>query len=106
MQPSLCRSPKITTMSGPRTLHRPTFTAEQVAQARQLAAQHSAPHRTVRRARLTLVLAAHPDLTHEEAGRRCGLEKETVYKWRRRWRQHGWSLGDAPRSGRPRVFPP
>lgn len=93
----------------PKPHHQPQFTPEQLAHARQVVAQHSAPQREVRRARLTLALAEHPDLSHAEIGARCGLDDETVYKWRRRWATagpDGWSLQDAPRPGRPAAFSP
>lgn len=90
----------------PKPHYQPQFTPEQLAEAKKIAAQHSAPIGQVRRARLALVLAEHPDLSHAEVGARCGLDDETVYKWRRRWATHGWSLTDAPRSGRPRAFSP
>ena len=90
----------------PKPHYQPEFTAEQLQQARRLVAQHAAPVRAVRRARLALTLAEHPDLSHAESGALCGLDDETVYKWRRRWATEGWSLTDAPRSGRPRAFSP
>jgi len=71
-----------------------------------LARSSSAPHREVLRAKLTLVVVEQPEITHTEAGKRCGLQRHTVYSWRRRWAEEGWSLQDAPRSGRPRVFSP
>ncbi len=96
----------------PKPHYQPTFTSEQLAEARQVVACHSSPQAQVRRARLALVLAEHPDLSHKEVGALCDLDDETVYKWRRRWTLHGWSLTDAPRSGRVpakrvgRAFPP
>jgi transposase len=90
----------------PKPHYQPQFTPEQLAQARKVVAQHSTPQREVRRARLTLVLAAHPDLSHAESGALCDRDDETVYKWRRRGATHGWSLADAPRPGRPAAFPP
>jgi hypothetical protein len=84
----------------------PTFTEEQLAEARRVAAQSSAPHVRVLRARLTLCLAAHPLLSHHAVAQRVGLDHETVRKWRRRWTRQPWSLEDAPRSGRPRRFSP
>ena len=90
----------------PKPHYQPEFTPEQLAQARKVAAQHSAPQREAQRARLALLLAEHPELSHKEIGARCGLDDETVYKWRRRWTTHGFSLTDAPRSGRPRAFSP
>ena len=89
-----------------RSPHRPNFSEEDLAKARSCARRHNAPHALVRRAQLALLIHSEPDLTHEEAGRRIGLDKETVYKWRRRWTIHGFSLEDAPRSGRPRSFSP
>jgi transposase len=86
--------------------HQPHFSPEQLELARRVAAQQAAPYREVLRARLTLVLAEHPDLSHPEVARRCGLSPKTVEKWRRRWEQQGWSLKDAPRSGRPASFSP
>ena len=93
----------------PQPLHRPVFTEAQLALARKVARQSSAPLRQVLRARLTLALAAHPDHSHEAIAAHCGLDRDTVYKWRRRWAEAGpdaWSLDDAPRSGRPRTFSP
>lgn len=90
----------------PKPLHQPQFTEDQLAAARRLAAQRAAPLRTVLRARLTLALAEHPEASHEEIAAQCGLARDTVYKWRRRWAAAGWSLEDAPRSGRPRSFSP
>jgi hypothetical protein len=88
------------------TPHQPEFTAEQLSQARKIAAAHAAPHHEVLRARLTLLINEHPGISHLQAARRCGLDRHTVYRWRRRWAQRGWSLADAPRSGRPRSFSP
>ena len=90
----------------PKPHYQPQFSTEQLDQARTIAAQHAAPFREVQRARLALALAAEPELSHAEIGARCGLDDETVYKWRRRWATDGFSLADAPRSGRPRAFPP
>ena len=89
----------------PKPQYQPSFTAEQLAKARTVAQQRSAPAAAVQRAKLTLLLAEHPELPHAEVGRRCGLDGFTVYKWRRRG-QRGWSLDDAPRSGRPRSLSP
>jgi len=90
----------------PKPHYQPQFTPEQLALARKVAGQRAAPLREVQRARLALELAAHPELPHAEIGARCGLREQTVYKWRRRWATHGFSLTDAPRSGRPRAFSP
>lgn len=90
----------------PKPKYQPQFTPEQLAEARRVAAQHSAPIAQVRRAQLTLLLDEFPELSHAEIGARCGLDDVTVYKWRRRWATQAWSLEDAPRSGRPRAFSP
>lgn len=82
------------------------LTPEQLALARKVAAARSAPHREVVRARLTLLLTGQPSLSHAQAARACGLSRDTVYEWRRRWSEDGWTLQDAPRSGRPRAFSP
>jgi len=92
-----------------KPVHQPTFTEEQLALARKVSRQRSAPWRRLQRAKLTLELAAHPDLSHAAIAARCGLARDTVYKWRRRWAEtgpEGWSLEDAPRSGRPAGFSP
>lgn len=93
-------------MPWPKPVHRVPLTEEQIALAQKVARQHSAPHRQVLRARLTLVLAEEPEVPHPEAAARTGLDYNTVYKWRRRWAEQGWSLDDAPRSGRPPSFSP
>jgi hypothetical protein len=93
-------------MPWPKPIRRVSLTDEQLALAHKVAHQHTAPHRQVLRARLTLLLAEEPDVPHPEAARRVGLDYNTVYKWRRRWAEDGWSLDDAPRSGRPPSFSP
>ena len=90
----------------PQPIHQPTFTDQQLSDARRIAAQRAAPLRAVLRARLTLALAEDPTASHGQIAARCGLDRDTVYKWRRRWAEQGWSLDDAPRSGRPRAFSP
>jgi transposase len=93
-------------MPGPKPSHQPQFTEAQLVQARQLAQQYTAPFCQVVRARLTLLLAEAPAISNAEAARRLALDEDTVYRWRRRWKEEGWSLEDAPRSGRPRAFSP
>ena len=73
----------------PKPHYQPTFTPEQLAEGCQVMTKHSSPQVQVQRARLTLVLAEHPDLAHKEVGVLCGLDHETVYKWRRRWATRG-----------------
>jgi hypothetical protein len=90
----------------PKPVLIPEFSAAQLAVAQQIAAQTSVPHRRVLRARLTVVLAVEPTLSHREVAHRAGVALGTVRKWRRRWARDGWSLDDAPRSGRPPTFSP
>ena len=89
----------------PKPAHQPCFTDEQLAVARRRAAKRTAPVRTVPRTRLTLALAEQPDASHEVIAARCGVDRDTVYKWRRRWATAGGSLEDAPRSGGLAPFP-
>jgi hypothetical protein len=93
-------------MPGPKPTHQPRFTEEQLLLSARVAARHSAPHREVWRARLTLLLSQEPQIDSVEAGRRLGIDPDTVYKWRRRWASGEWSLKDRPRPGRPRIFSP
>ena len=93
----------------PKPVHQPQFTEEQLGLARKVSRQRSAPLRRLQRARLTLALAEHQDWSHEAIAALCDLDRDTVYKWRRRWAEtgpEGWSLEDAPRSGRPPGFSP
>jgi transposase len=93
-------------MPRPKPAHLPHFSNEDLALARRIAAAHSAPVREVRRAKIALALCAQPEFSHGEIAALCQVDRETVYKWRRRWAEHGFSLTDAPRSGRPRSFSP
>lgn len=79
--------------------HQIEFTPEQLAHARKIAAPRSAPHREVLRAKLTLIVAEQPTISHSQAEQVIGLHEATVYEWHRRWARAGWSLQDAPRSG-------
>jgi transposase len=77
-----------------------------VEQARQVARQTHAPAVQVQRAKLAVLLAEHPTISSIGAARHLHLHVQTVYKWRKRWAQEGFSLEDRPRSGRPRRFSP
>lgn len=90
----------------PVTIHQLQLTPAQLALARKIATSRAAPHREVVRAKLTLLIVDAPAISHAQAARYCGLHPHSVYQLRRRWAEHGWSLQDAPRSGRPRVFSP
>jgi transposase-like protein len=91
---------------GSKTHYTPTFTEEQLAEAKRTAQAHHASHAKVIRARLALLLAANPSLHHTAAAKELGVHEQTILKWRRRWCKHGFSLDDDPRSGRPSFFSP
>ena len=92
-------------MSRPLAYH-PSFTLEEVEQARRVARQTHAAAVQVQRARLAVLLAEHPTISSIGAAQRLHLHVQTVYKWRKRWAQEGFSLEDRPRSGRPQRFSP
>src|SRR6516165_2510554 len=74
------------------------------AELESLSRRATAPHRLVVRARVVL-LAADGVANCAIAGR-LGICQDTARKWRRRYCEQGLGgLADAPRSGRPRVFP-
>jgi len=93
-------------MSGPTPKYQPTFTTEQMAEARRLAACYQAPHVQVQRAKMVLMLAEHPAISNPELGRQIDVHPNTVFKWRKDWTMHGFHLDDHPRSGRPLTFSP
>lgn len=84
----------------------PTFTEEDLMEAKLVAHSHHASHVKVTRARLALLLAENPTIHHTEAGKTLGIHEQTVLKWRRRWCKLGFSLDDSPRTGRPETFSP
>ena len=72
------------------------------AELESLSRRATAPHRTVLRARIVLLA----DGGNCEIGRQLGVCADTARKWRRRYCEKGLQgLSDAPRPGRPRVFP-
>ena len=89
---------------GPPPKYQPRFSDAEVAQARAWARAQAVPHGEVQRARLVLLLHQQPDMRSPEAPRRLGQSPSWVCKWRRRWVEQGFSLGDAPRPGRPQQF--
>lgn len=93
-------------MPGPKPKYQPEFKPEEMAEARRIARQRTAPSSVVYRAKLVVILSDHPDMSHEKVARAVGLHPRTVIKWRKRWALEGFSLLDRPRSGRPPIFPP
>jgi transposase len=56
--------------------------------------------------RARIVLLAAGGAGNSEIARQLGTCEDTARKWRRRYREKGLEgLADAPRPGRPRVFP-
>jgi transposase len=74
------------------------------AELESLSRRATAPHRTVLRARI--VLLAAEGTPNRVIAARLGTCEDTARKWRRRYCEKGMAgLSDAPRPGRPRVFP-
>jgi hypothetical protein len=93
-------------MPGRTPEYQPTFSAWEVRKAEAILRKRSAPQNQVCRARLALALAEDATANCWELGRRLGLHRQTVRKWRKRWALEGFSLEDRPRPGRPRSFSP
>src|SRR5215470_20012995 len=76
----------------------------QRAELESLSRRATAPFRLVLRARV--VLLAAEGLANCVIAGRLGICEDTARKWRRRYCEQGiGGLADAPRPGRPRVFP-
>jgi transposase len=74
------------------------------AELETLSRRATAPFRLVMRARI--VLLAADGAANCAIAERLGICQDTARKWRRRYCEHGIEgLADAPRPGRPRVFP-
>ncbi|MFG2639091.1 IS630 family transposase [Streptomyces sp. NPDC048362] len=74
------------------------------AEPESLSRRATAAHRIVLRARIVLLAAAGAG--NSEIAGRLGICEDTARKWRRRYGEKGLGgLCDAPRPGRPRVFP-
>ena len=74
------------------------------AELESLSRRASAPFRLVLRSRIVLLAAA--GTANRLIAQRLGVCEDTARKWRRRYGEQGIEgLADAPRPGRPRVFP-
>ena len=74
------------------------------AELESLSRRAAAPHRLVLRTRIVLLAAGGAG--NSGIARRLAICPDTARKWRRRYREKGLDgLCDAPRPGRPRVFP-
>jgi len=78
---------------------------EEVRELRSRAARYTVPHGEVLRAKI--VLLAAEGRTNAEIARRLDCSVRTVSLWRKRFFEERLDgLGDRPRPGRPRRFPP
>ena len=74
------------------------------AELESLSRRATAPFRLVLRSRIVLLAAA--GTANRMIAERLGTCEDTARKWRRRYCEQGIEgLADAPRPGRPRVFP-
>ncbi len=74
------------------------------AELESVSRRASAPFRLVLRSRIVLLAAA--GTANRLIAERLGICEDTARKWRRRYCEQGIEgLADAPRPGRPRVFP-
>jgi transposase len=83
----------------------PSFqlTATEVTSLLQLIGAHRTPQAMAKRARIVLMVHAHPDWSSKQLAQTLGFNARLIRKWRRRWYETH-SLQDAPRSGAPRRF--
>lgn len=77
----------------------------ELEQLRRTVASRKSSHSEVRRAQVVLTCWEHPDFPDEQVALAVSCSAGMVRKWRKRWVETR-SLKEAPRSGRPRVFPP
>jgi transposase len=68
--------------------------------------QHTAPQAQVYRAKLAVLLRAHPTVDNPTAARQLGKHENWVRYWRRIWATEGFRLADNPGRGRKPVFSP
>ncbi len=89
--------------------HAPPIVLDDVIreQLEALARAHSTPQAFAFRARIVLRAADEEAPCNLQIAVELGCSRDTVGLWRRRFATQGLSgLQDAPRSGRPRRFPP
>ena len=93
-------------MPSPYPKYRPSFTPEELDEARSVVSRHSAPHNQVLRAKMVLILTADPSIGNTALAQQVGVHYQTVCKWRRRCATEGFGLQDHARSGRPSANSP
>jgi len=92
----------------PRPFGSPVMlTSEQRETLEGLIRAHSTPQAFVFRCRIILYSAQTESPTNQQIADELGCNRHTVGQWRERYVKQGLDgLQDAPRSGRPRSFPP
>ena len=84
----------------------PTFTEADLERARDLVRRGTSRQDYVVRARLALLLSEHPRMSNPEAGRRVGVQENTVRYWRKEWCEGGFRVEIRSGRGRKPRFSP
>jgi uncharacterized protein YjcR len=92
-------------MRGPDPFYPIKLTEQEYQPLLKLSRATSAPQAQVVRAKILLLAHAHPEYSNVQIAQHLGCAVSTVRKWRKRYSETK-NLGDAPRSGAPRHFPP
>jgi hypothetical protein len=93
-------------MPGPVPTFCPIVPEDFLRQARLELRRKTAPHQSVQRYQVAVLLHQEPHLPHEEAGRRVGLAGCQGRRWRKRWAAGDFAVVDAAGRGRKAVFSP
>ena len=93
-------------MPGPTPTFCPVFPEDFLREARIAARRKTAPHQSVQRYQLALLLHQEPHVSHEEAGQRVGLSGCQVRRWRKRWTAGDFSVADTAGRGCKPTFSP
>ncbi len=81
------------------------LTSQERRELEACARKYTLPYRDVIRAQI--VLLAAQGLRNDEIAARLNTRREVVWKWRKRFFEHGLpGLEEQPRRGRPAVFSP
>jgi hypothetical protein len=91
-------------MRGPKPRHEVRLDEKQREACECLSRSGRSEHRLVLRADIALL--AEAGWPNEHIATELGCTLRVVQKWRRRWAEEGFSVGDAHRSGRPPLFSP
>ena len=93
-------------MPGSEPSCQPAFPEDFLRQARREVRHRTAPHQSIQRFRLALLMHQDPCVRHEEAGQRVGLSGRQVRRWRQRWAAGDFSVVDVLGRGRKAAFSP